>query len=275
MLHYIARDEGKNLLHFSTDEPICATPCQIIRANLLTSAVLNYNYEEPFWLYEVTFSDGASVWLRAFDFQDAVVSAVLYRTGAHPDCDGKSATRPVTAGDIPTAVREYDLYDLERDGHVPPVSSTVSGAGVDVLMHLRYDNRDLVAHALGYVNGDDPADLMAQEQDRITRSLRVDGIDRRGANATDLTAHEIRRVCAHVWHSYIFFEASDASLDVYALHGAHDKTTDPLEALFWSYIFEQWGCYDCVMPYGIYRAVTEGILDPYLPDLAKDRSALE
>lgn len=265
MTHYIARDEGDNLLHFGTEEPVCATPCQIIRTEPIASIVLNCDYDDPFWLYEVTFPDGRADWIPAFDFQDAVVSAML----AHADEDG------FPSAFIPTAINEYDLYDLRRDGKVAPVRITVSGAGVDVLNHLRFDNRDLVAHALAYVNDSTPDALKAREQDYISRSLRVDGIDKRGADATELTADEIRRVCAHVWHSYIFFESSDATLDVYSLHGSYEKTTDPLEALFWSYVFEQWGHYDCVMPYGIYRAVTEGILDPYLTALAANRATLE
>jgi len=259
MISYVSKNGEGKLVGFYPEIPENNTPCQIIEARLIPSSVLSYdeNEGEPFWLYEISFADGVTLWVNSFDMPNAVVSAML----AH-------------GTDLPRVILEYDLFELRSEGVASPVAHTLDGAALEVLASLTFDNRDLVAHSLNYVNGYTAEELVAEEQQRIELSLRVNGIERKNTLATELTADEIRKVCSHVWHSYIFFESTDASLDVHNLMADHAKSTDPLEALFWSYVFELWGHYDCVLPYSIYRAITEGLLDRYLPDLDASRSCL-
>ena len=225
-------------------------------ADVLTAVTLNADAAEVYWLYEVSFGEGDTLFVTAFDYSDAVVTAMLHRGVTHP----------------PLFVREYDVYAIGKGDPTPAATYSFADASepiLQMLARLTDDNRDFVAHAVTYADGLDADTLRSFEEEYIRNSLGV-----MGKTATCLSADEIRRVCHYIWNNHMLLESTCPSLTLYRLLDRHGKESDPILALIWTYVFEQWAHYDCHMPYTLYRLIVDGVLDGYLDGFLAEREIL-
>ena len=228
-------------------------------ADVLSATPLNCDSrqeESVNWLYEVCFPDMSVVYVAAFNWSNAMVTALLHR--------GENT--------VPLYIREYDLYDVAEEG-----SSRFTNYQFDnscegflpLVAALRKENQDLVAHCLIYADGVSIDTMKHYETGHIEAVHHLSG-----KLATDLTAGQIYECAKYIWHSYLFIESTDMHLEDMRLQDRHKEETDPRRALFWTYIFEQWGHYDCHMPYTLYRMVVEGWMDDYLAEFKAEREIL-
>lgn len=225
-------------------------------ADVLPAVTLNADAAEVYWLYEVSFGEGDTLFATAFDYSDALVTAMLHRGVTHP----------------PIFVREFDIYDALEEGSSPATTRTFEHSGelmTTLLVHLNGRNRDFVAHAIAYIDGLDEESIIEYESQHIKSTIHISG-----KTALDLTADEIRESCKYIWYNYMLFEATDASMSVQRLMDRHGKESDPILALIWTYVFEQWAHYDCHMPYTLYRLIVDGVLDGYLDGFLAEREIL-
>ena len=259
MSYLISKNEIGELIGFASIDDAQEiskppTPCQVFVADVIPSATLNADAREVYWLYEVCFSGGESVFVTAFDYSDALVTAVLSK-----GC----STAPIS-------VNEYDLYELEKLGNGSLITYTLDERITPVLDRLSVENRDLIARVLPYVLEYSEDELRESESDYILRALGV-----AGKIGLDLSADEVRKVCSYIWNNYLLFEATGALMNVRRLHGRFGDTSDTRLALLWTYIFEQWAHYDCHLPYTLYRLLIEGGFDDLLVTLSENRNILE
>ncbi len=230
------------------------TSCQVFTADVIPATTLNFDADEVYWLYEVVFSDSESLYVTAFEYSDALVSALLF----------KETHR------IPIAINEYDLYDLKKDGKSGVTTYNFDERIAPVIERLTPENRDLIARLISYADACGEEELRNSEMDYILRVLGVSG-----KTGLDLSAEEVRKVCSYIWNNYLLFEATGALMNIRRLHGHFAGTSDTRLALLWTYIFEQWAHYDCHLPYTLYRLVLEGGFDDLLADFWTHRAVLE
>lgn len=233
--------------------PEAADPCRVFTAEVLASTTLNADAREVYWLYEVCFSDFSSAFVTAFDFSDALVTALLHGGG----------------GLIPFYIYEYDLFELRESGKSGVTSYEFDTKPSALLSVLNEKNRDLVAHAIAFANGNTEGGLLKAEREYIEKILGA--ADKTGL---ELTADEILSVCSYVWNNYILFESTDASEEVRRLHARHSAEADPVALLMWTFVFEQWAHYDCHLPYTLYRLLLNGGFDGCIDGLCAEREIL-
>ena len=225
-------------------------------ADVLPAATLNVDAVEVYWLYEVLFDGGDAVFVTAFDYFDAIVTAAL------------------SLGErrLPVAVYEYDLYEMREEGSTPCITHEFAESGEPtrrLISCLTDANRDFVAHCLMYIDGLDEESILEYESQHIKSTIHISG-----KTALDLTADEIRRVCHYIWNNHMLLESTCPSLTLYRLLDRHARESDPILALIWTYVFEQWAHYDCHMPYTLYRLIVDGVLDGYLGGFLAEREIL-
>ncbi|MBR5449035.1 MAG: hypothetical protein IKV43_03515 [Clostridia bacterium] len=226
-------------------------------ADVLPAATLNVDAAEVYWLYEVLFDGGDAVFVTAFDYSDAIVTAAL------------------SLGErrLPVAVREYDLYEMREEGSTPCIIHEFAESGEPtrrLISCLTDANRDFVAHCLMYIDGLDEESIREYESQHIKSTIHISG-----KTALDLTAAEIREVCQYIWNNHLLFEATCPPMSVRHLFGRHEKETDPTLALLWTYAFEQWAHYDCHLAYTLYRLIVDGVLDAHVDGFLSEREILE
>ncbi len=233
--------------------PETADPCRVFSTEVIPATVLNADAADVYWLYEVCFSDFTSVCVIAFDFSDALVTALLHRD----------------LREVPLFIYEYDLFDLKERGKSAVTTYKIDDRLNRLLSVLNEENRDLVAHVIPYVNGVSEQALKRSEMEYVESKGGV------GKTGLDLSADEIRKLCSYIWSNHILFEATGADTSVYSLHRKQEKPDDPLSALLWTYIFEQWAHYDCRLPYTLYRLLIDGGFDGLLDGFHAQREILE
>ncbi len=234
--------------------PDTADPCRVFTAEIASSITLNADANDVYWLYEVCFSDFSSVFVTAFDFSDALVTALL-RCGE---------------GLAPFYVYEYDLFELRESGKSGVTIYEFDTKPSALLSVLNDKNRDLVAHAIAFANGCTEEELRGAESDYIEKALGV-----AGKTGTELSTDEILSACSYVWNNYILFESTDASAEVRRLHARHSAEADPVALLMWTFVFEQWAHYDCHLPYTLYRLLLDGGFDGCIDGFIAERGILE
>lgn len=259
MEYLISKNSDGELLGFDPVDsnpkiPETADPCRVFTAEVVSADVLNADAREVYWLYEVCFSDFSSVFVTAFQFSDALVTALLY----------------IEKRAIPFYIHEYDLFELREDGKSAITSYKLDDSLNSLFELLNLKNRDLVAHAIACNFGYTEDELKRLEADNIAKALGVSG--RLGL---DLTTDEILRACSYIWNNYILLEATDASMEVRRLHARHSADTDATSLLTWTFVFEEWAHYDCHLPYTLRRLLLDGGLDVYLDALHNERKILE
>ena len=226
-------------------------------ADVIPSVTLNADAAEVQSLYEICFGEGDTLFVTAFDYSDALVTAMLHRGVTHP----------------PLFVRQFCIYDALEEGSSTPTTRTFEHSGqslTTLLAHLNWRNRDFVALAIPYADGIEEGKLIEYERSHIKCTLHA-----ARKTALDLTADEIRESCKYIWYNYMLIETTDASISVQRLMDRHEKESDPTLALIWTYVFEQWAHYDCHMPYTLYRLIVDGVLDGYLGGFLAEREILE
>ena len=226
-------------------------------ADVLPATTLNVDAAEVYWLYEVSFDEGDAIFVTAFDYSDAIVTAAL----------------SLGERKLPVAVYEYDLYEMREEGSTPCITHEFAESGDPtrrLISCLTDANRDFVAHCLMYVDGLDEEGIREYEGLHIKNRLGTVG-----KTGLDLSAAEIREVCQYIWNNHLLFEATCPPMSVRHLFGRHEKETDPTLALLWTYAFEQWAHYDCHLAYTLYRLIVDGVLDAHIDGFLSEREILE
>ena len=218
-------------------------------------------------LYRVELQNGEHMLFYAPGLGAAAVDALLIRAACGaPNCEIRRIFEYRIARknygnvmQIPT--KEYPLY--------PPAQR--------LLTHLCEDNKDLCAHALELINGfRTEEEIWEQELLCNTTTTEIgpgsafvanyQGIQ--SLNSSQLKRRSILRF------DYFYTEEQDMNLrQMNLLYGCRDLE-DGEAALFWSFIFELWGGYDCNFPYALYRGILNNSFARFYEDYRQKRKLL-
>ena len=263
-VYYIADTEPRN------EESGYSTRFSVKAVDAVVSEILNHDDEAKISaLCEVKTDIGSSVWVLAFGADCALVDARRWLN----ENDGADVRL--------LSVKEYDLYDcgklrvgevLASENAVPLgfESENVSALVEEILGFVCDGNAELCSHAICYSFGiDDPEELKAVERDcnSVGEKLEYPCFER----FEELTSEGIRERCSYVWKEWLFFESTDSTLSFMRKHSETASTSDVWETLFWTFIYETWGGYDCQYPYLLYLGLRDGRFSRFIDDLEKVR----
>ena len=180
------------------------------------------------------------------------------------------------------SVKEYDLRDCGRlkaeealGAELPdplePEVGNVNALTEEILGFAGEGNGELCAHAVYYSMGiESAAELKRTELDCNS----VGELQRYPCyrNFDELTAEGIRERCSYVWKEWLFFESTGATPRFMRMHSVTASSRDVWETLFWTFIYEVWGGYDCQYPFLLYKGLKERRFDRFLCELEKVRN---